>query len=321
MVIQTPLTGTPYERLYPFARDFLGYTDMMPQPHWEMCEFLEQAVKPLFDPFRPQVQEKSMMLVPRGCFKTTIGSVALTIWLLIQLPNLRILLDSHTHGFSQEILFEIKEHLQSEKFMGIFGDWEKDSGRWSEDSIVINKRTQPRKEPSIQTSGVDKSKAGGHFDLIIADDIVDEKGVTEIGIRRTRRHFNRLVPILETNGCQLVTGTRWAFNDVYGFLLEKDRKLVAAEKEAEYKRILHHGAWKEDGSLYFPTKLTADFLYNAKLSMTDKDFAVWYLNEPIEGDFKVFPRRYIQFYKPSPGAGTDGGYIFDRQPFLEVVRG
>lgn len=293
---------------------------MEPQPHFEMCAFLEQAVKPLFIPDRPQVQEKSMMLVPRGCFKTTVGSVALPIWLLLQLPDLRILLDSHTYDYSCEILYEIKEHIESEKFKNVFGDLSKDSGRWSEGQIEVNSRTTPRKEPSIQASGVDKAKAGGHFDVIIADDIVDEKGITEVGIKRTRRHFNRLIPVLETNGVQLVTGTRWAFNDVYGFKLANDEKLRKAGKKPEFSRVLHHGAWLDDGSLYFPTKLTAEFLYHARMNMTDKEFAVWYLNDPIEGDMKVFPRRFMKFYTPSPTAGTDGGYVFDREPFVEMIR-
>ena len=44
------LTGTQYERLYAFAETFSDTRDLAPQPHYEMCEYLEQTVKRLSIP-------------------------------------------------------------------------------------------------------------------------------------------------------------------------------------------------------------------------------------------------------------------------------
>jgi hypothetical protein len=259
-----------------------------------------------------------MLLVPRGCFKTTLGSVALPIWLLVQLPNIRILIDTHTRGLAQSILQEIKDHFErNERFKNLFGELYKDAQPWNENSITLNTRRVAHKENSIDTSGVDKAINGGHYDFIICDDLVSETTAESIkGIKKVRRHLSLLNPILEVNGCQLVIGTRWAHNDLYGYVMDRDRKRIERHQQPEYE-VLRHGAWLSDGQLYFPSRLDERFLAEAKLNSTDKEFSVFYLNEPIEEGSKVFPRTQIKFYHT--GVRNFSGYYFDKQPYLEVL--
>lgn len=307
----TCLTGTPYERLYDFAKNLLGYDLITIMPHAEMCEFLEAAVEPMFWPNRPKDTLKSMLAVPRGCFKTTIGSIALVLWLVVQFPEITILITTHTHAYSKEILSEIKFHMENgEAFKNLFGELWQDSPRWAEDAIIVNTRRTARKEPTIGTAGVDAAKTGGHYDVIVADDLITEKTAeTKGGFNKVRRHIRTLIPILNRDGCELFTFTRWAFNDVYGAMIEADEKRVRDGNKPQYRKLIR-GAWLSDGTLYAPTILpqaTLDKLrYHSDL--TEKEFAVWYLNEPMEEGSKVFPRSIIGWFK--------GKYVFDREPFI-----
>src|SRR5262249_1327980 len=136
-------------------------------------------------------------------------------------------------------------------FKELFGELSLNAERWAEDAITINSRTKALKEPSINTAGVDASKAGGHYDLIIADDLINEKTAeTPGGFAKVRRHIRTLIPILNPDGCQLYTFTRWAFNDVYGKMIEDDEK-----RDIKQYRKLIRGAWLPDGKLYAPTIL------------------------------------------------------------------
>ena len=104
--------------LYIFASEILGYTDLQPQPHEEMCEFLEGLTLRRVD---AEIQTKGMLLVPRGCFKTTLGAISLSLLLLSINPNLRILITSHTWEYSKEILDGIRNQLErNEKFKQMF---------------------------------------------------------------------------------------------------------------------------------------------------------------------------------------------------------
>jgi predicted phage terminase large subunit-like protein len=276
-----------------------------------MCEFLEAAVEPLFHKDRPIERTESMLAVPRGCYKTTLGSVALPIWLLVQMPNLCILLDTHTSAYSREILSEIKWHMEfNARFKNLFGELFKDADRWAGEAITINTRSVALKEPSIDTAGVDAPKTGGHYDLIIPDDLINEKTAhTAGGFRKVDRHVKTLTPILKPNGCSLFIFTRWAHNDVYGHLLDIDEKRVREGQPSRFRKLIR-GAWLPDGRLFAPSILPESALLRLREDLTDKEFAVWYLNEPVEEGTKVFPRSVLRFYT--------GDYQFDAIPFIEL---
>ena len=64
--------------LFFFVKEILGYPDIVATPHQEMCSFFEDAALNVGG----AQQSFSMLLVPRGCFKTTIGSVGFPLWML-----------------------------------------------------------------------------------------------------------------------------------------------------------------------------------------------------------------------------------------------
>ena len=309
--VRTCLTDTPYERLLPFARDVLGYDRLVAQPHVEMCKFLEESVEPLFYKVRPHEQRRSLLGAPRGTFKTTLGVTALPLWLLVQFPNIRVLLNTHTHKFTKQILYDIKWSLTyNARFKELFGDFSIDSQKWAEDAIIINKRSKPMREPTIDTGAVDAPKTGGHYDVILTDDLINEKtALTRGGLLKSRRYVNTLIPILEPGGCEVFTFTRWAYNDCYGKMLDDDIKAVKYGGQPQYRKLIR-GAWLPDGRLYAPTVLPESTLAQLRRDLTDKEFAVWYLNEPIEASSKVFPKSSMHFFR--------GTYQFDRQPYVEI---
>ena len=305
--------------MYPFCKDVLGYKDMEPQPHAELCSWLNDLIAPLvtydLDARLSMEQTKGLDLLPRGTFKTSVCTVGLALKVLEQNPNARILIDTHTWDFSCQILSEIKHHMENnDGFIKLFGDWRAGANRWAEDAVTIGRRTTALKEPSIDTSGVDKSKNGGHYDLIIGDDLHQERNsANEEGRKKVRDHIQNLYPILEPGGVLLLNGTRWHNADAYGWILQKNREAEKNGKKPPYRTLLR-GAFQPDGTLYFPTRLTDEFLAQQRIELDDKKFAVWYLNKPIEESSKYFPESLIKFFTPQ-----NGGYnIQQGQPTLEI---
>jgi hypothetical protein len=292
-----------------FMDEVLGYDRLAPKPHIESLEFIQGAVEPLFYPRRPIEQTKTMFGAPRGTFKSTID-IGLILWIVPQLPNIRILLDAHSNKFTRELLYAIKWHMAfNDTYKEIFGDMSKDALRWHEDSIIVNKRSVALPQPTVQTAGVDAPKTGGHYDLIIVDDLINEKSLTRSGLLKSRRHVGTLVPILEPNGCELFTFTRWDYRDCYGKMLDDEQKVVKAGGREIYRKKIE-GVYRSDGSLYAPTILPESAIAQLRLELTDKEFANWYLNVPQEEASKIFPQTVLQFYR--------GTYHFDAVPFIEV---
>lgn len=203
--------------LYLTAKHLLGNQDIEWKTHGPMIKILESQGK------------RKLICVPRGTLKSTVCSIAYPIWLLINNPNLRILLDSAKLENAQSFLREIKFHLKSQKFIDLFGDLRGEI--WTVSEIVVKTRTEAKKEVSIACAGVDVSKVSQHFDVIIHDDLNNDKNSATIELRRkVLHHYQMNTSILEPDGTMLIVGTRYAADDVIGWVLENE---VENERKAE----------------------------------------------------------------------------------------
>lgn len=64
--------------------------------------------------------------------------------------------------------------------------------------------------------------------------------------------------------------------------------------------VVYKKAYNDDGSLFFPQKLSREFLENAKRTMGSYIFANQYLNEIIPSDKQTFRREWFRYYQTLP---------------------
>lgn len=195
--------------LYLTAKYLLGYSDITPNCHGKMIAALESPTR------------RKLLVMPRGSFKSSIGVVAYSIWLLMCDPNERILIDSEVYSNSKNFLREIKAHLKNPRFTRIFGDWEGES--WTEGEITIRPRTKPYKEASITCGGIETVKVGQHYSTIIGDDYNSgNNSQTVEGRQKVIRHYQLNQSILDPGGKYVIIGTRYSTDDIIGFVLSNE---------------------------------------------------------------------------------------------------
>lgn len=202
-----------------FAKHGLGYKDLEWDVHGETVKTLESQAK------------KKLIVMPRGSFKSTLGSVSYPIWRLLRDPNLTILLDSELYTNSKNLLREIKGHLSSSRFVEIFGNLS--GSKWDEGEIILANRTRNRKEASITVGGIGTTKVGQHYDLIIGDDYNSASNSdSPEKCQKVIDHFKYNLNILNPNGEYLLIGTRYAELDVIGYVLSNvlEEKYLAEGK-------------------------------------------------------------------------------------------
>jgi hypothetical protein len=197
------------ESLFELSKNVLGYKDLTEKTHGEIIDALEDECK------------RKLICVPRGCLKSSLACVAYPIYLLVNNPDLRILIDSELYTNSATFLREIKSHLQSPLFIHLFGDWK--TKVWNESEIVISKRSKVLKEASITVGGIGTTKVGQHFDVIIGDDYNSPSNTNTIeNAEKVINHFRYNLSILEPTGTYVVIGTRYASNDLIGHILANE---------------------------------------------------------------------------------------------------
>lgn len=192
------------------AIDLCGFSEIVPHCHGKMIRALED-MKTL----------RKLVVMPRGTFKSSIGSVAYPIWLLIRNPNLRILIDSEVYSNSITYLRLIKNIVLSDPFRKVCGDWE--GPVWNEGEITIKARNLPKKEASITCGGVETVKVGQHYDVIIGDDYNSPKNSNTPENRlKIIEHYRYNQAILDPGGIYVIIGTRYCSGDLIGNIIENE---------------------------------------------------------------------------------------------------
>lgn len=215
------------QSLFFVAREICGYKDIVEHCHLDVCHALQRDTK------------RKLICMPRGTFKSSITSVAYPLWLLINNPNLRIMIDSEKYSNAVNYLREIKSHMKSEKFIRIFGDWE--GPIWRDDEILINCRTQVKKESSIFVSGIGSEQTGKHIDVIIADDLCSPTNTKSPELQiKTIDHYKMFTSLLDPGGTIAVIGTRYAENDIIGWIM-RDQLGIESVKKLDELKTKHAG--------------------------------------------------------------------------------
>lgn len=236
-------------------------------------------------------------LIPRGTLKTTAVTIGFVLQWFLVYPESRVLIDSETSTNSCGFLGEIKGHLEGndsyrEIFKachGIYPDANsKDkSTRWTNSAVDLACRTKARKEPSIDTGGVDTTKNSRHYDLIIFDDLHSEINTqTKDQIEKVKNHWKLAFSLLDPGCPVIVIGTRWDYNDLYQMIIDEHKNKF---------NIMALKATSEDGELLYPGKLSQEFLDSKRELQGSYIYSCQYNNEPVDSETAKFKRDYFQY--------------------------
>lgn len=294
--------------LFFLAKYILGYELMEESVHGELCKYVESLYPAHPDTWEPPAETSGqgledqfkhgntnlLLLMPRGTFKSSVVTIGYALQLVLHDPNIRILIDSETYAKSKAFLMEIKGHLEGNQeyravfkaIHGVFPDeGKKKDMLWTDSQINLACRNRARKEPTISCAGVDVTKNGMHYDIILCDDLHSEQNVTNKDqIDKVIDHWKLAYSLLDPGKPMIIIGTRWDYNDLYQHILDNERDTF---------NILIRRAINHDGSLFFPTRLTQSFLDDVRKKQGSRIFSAQYLNEPVDDESATFKRSNI----------------------------
>jgi len=199
------------------------------------------------DMFRYQLTEpQTMVLAPRGHGKSTVLTIGYSLWRMLRNRDARILVLSETEDIALEFTRAMKRYLESPAWRDLFGDWRGDP--WSDGEFTVNRRRALKKESTVTAAGILSGIQGGHYDLVICDDLVSEdQANSEKRRKRVIEKFKQtLLPMLEPDASLHIVGTRYHPYDLYGTLIGKDGMFALTHKI--YKAV------RDDGSALWPER-------------------------------------------------------------------
>jgi predicted phage terminase large subunit-like protein len=257
------------EDFYFFCKNVMGFKDLYEPLHRPLCEFIAN----------PDSKRK-MILIPRGHFKTTIGSISYPIWKLLRNREERIGLMSVTSDLAEDHLRELIMKIDDTRTQALYSHKLPPSSTWPLRRGFEYRcpRRGSKVGPSLYACGVESSETGRHFSTIIIDDMVNDQNTrNRAQLERIWDWFSRQGSVLDSDGEFLVLGTRWHWGDPYGRLQEK--------KDWE-KMIL--SATTKSGSLIFPTVFSKEFLEEKRRDQGDYRYSCFYENNPSGAGLNPF---------------------------------
>jgi phage terminase large subunit-like protein len=263
---------------------------------WE--QFYEPLHRPVCDWFhQTPAGRMRLTLIPRGCFKTTIGTEGQIIGRWLENPSLRFLIMHQKCDVAEKALGQIKFHAEeNEKLRFIAPDifWEhpkREAKRWLADQIDIKRKWH--RVPSCMAVGLDASVTGLHFDWLIFDDLVTEDNIgTPEMLEKPKNRIREANPLLQNRMKSKIDiiGTRWHLEDAYGWLIKE-----VLPKDHVYKRSL-----LEDSKSIFPSKFPDDDIHQMKLEMGTWKFAALMMNDPVPADARMFMPERVKWVEQLP---------------------
>jgi len=277
--------------LYFLAKAILQYTKLDFESHKPLCDFIQDL----------SIQ-RGLILLPRGVFKTTIGTVAFCIWLLINDPNRTILIANQVARHAERMLTEIEEHLGgSNVLMNLFfPECIKPSDKhrpWNQIEMSVPNRTQIRSTPSIMTLGVGARAESIHTDFQINDDLVgieDMFSEMNMAAALTWHDYERSLFVEPKIGIERMYGTRWPGNDIY-------KSLIAS---GEYKVYWVPAKDEATGKLYFP-KIYDDVELRKLRERNWLMYQANIMNQEVHPGSLEFKEEQLKYFKliEDPGKG------------------
>jgi predicted phage terminase large subunit-like protein len=191
-----------------FIAEIFGYTIAV--PHKNILAHFEQ-------------HQETLDLAPRGVGKTYIGNIGYTTWRIVNNQDLRILVLSDTDWHAIRFVTPVKIALESNPTLRrIYGNLRGD--KWTDHELTLRTRQHPFAEASITALGMySGAVTSGHYDLIIADDLINfDNSRTEGQRERSKEWFKTtLLPTLLPGGEIHIVGTRYHYNDLWQMVIEQ----------------------------------------------------------------------------------------------------
>jgi phage terminase large subunit-like protein len=209
--------------LYYFSTAILKWTKIQPDPHLPLCNFIQTIPK-----------SRKVLLIPRDCYKSTVGSKSLPLWILIQdefmgLPGLehRISLQSHSSENAKKQIKSLRQQIERNDVLRwlypeIIPDIAKTT--WT-DSNLLFPRQGMYGEDTIEAGGVDTALVSRHYTVQIGDDLEDKKSFEQPSVREKVKTFYQSSEALfvdEQTAYHLLIGTRWGHDDLYAQIMENE---------------------------------------------------------------------------------------------------
>lgn len=279
------------ESLFVTASILCGFKDLTPRLHGYVAKWVEENIR--------SGRRRMMLVLPRGHLKSSIVTVAGSIWMVVNNPNVRILV-VQASGTMAERFGELFDNIfHSAAFLHYFPEIVPDRPkRWNKSEMEVN-RTGIFQEATITLAGINTKVVGGHYDVQLLDDLLEETTAeSDSENERVIRWLKNADPlfVIPGRGVQIIVGTRWRKDDVIQYVKDNTGYEILEAGCRKDKR----SQWVCDVALGEPIwseRFSEKELSDIKDLMGPWSFSCQYDNSPEDEGLRRFGAADFMYYR------------------------
>lgn len=259
--------------LYEFYMNFIAirYKDCVDAEHIKVIS------DKLTELYLNESKKHLCLSMPPRHSKSSIITLTFPLWLIFQNPDLNILIVNAEASLSENFGIRLREFIKD--YGEIFNVFLSDV-KHSSTHIKFEDKDGRLYKGSIRLTGASGSITGQDADILVIDDLY--KGFDDITPSLLEKKIEWYKTIIlqrkEINSRILILHTRWASNDLIGYLM--------ANSPENYE-FISYPAIKENGTPLWKERYTIEFLDAQKEEMGERLFSSIFQQRPLDetGDF------------------------------------
>ena len=276
--------------LYEFYFNFvaLRYKDYVDAPHIrELADLL----------MRLYLNENSKHLcvsIPPRHSKSSIMTIAFPLWLIFHDPDMKILIVNAEASLSENFGIRLREFVND---YGEIFDVRVSDVKHSSTHLKFEDSKGRLYKGSIRLTGASGSITGQDADILILDDVY--KGFSDISPtlldKKIEWYKTMILQRKEPDTKLMILHTRWASNDLIGYL---------QEHSPDKYEFFSYPAIKEDGTPLWAERYTVEFLQAQLEEMGERLFSCIFQQKPLDETGSFFNINNVIFHdEPFDTAG------------------
>ena len=266
-----------YEFYYNFIA--LRYSDCVDAEH------IKEIADKLTELYLGESEKHLCISIAPRHSKSSIVTLAYPLWLIFQNPDLKILIVNAEATLSENFGIRLREFIK--EYGEIFDVYLSDV-KHSSTHIKFEDKNGKLYKGQIRLTGASGSITGQDADILILDDVY--KGFADITPslldKKLDWYKTMILQRKEPDTKILILHTRWATNDLIGYLMENS---------PDKYNFISFPAIKEDGSPLWSERYSIDFLNAQKDEMGERLFSSIFQQRPLDETGSFFNLNKVIF--------------------------
>lgn len=217
---------------------------------------------------------------PPRTAKSSLITLSYPFWLILNNPDTNIVIVNNTQSLAENFGIRLRQLFIDYKELLELNNIKLSDTKHSNSFFMFETLDGKLYDGSIKLMGTGGTLTGQNVDILICDDLI--KGFSDctptLLAKKIEWFKSIILQRLEPHSKLIILGTRWASNDIIGYL---------EQNQPEDYKIIKIPALTDDGNCIWDNRYTPSFFIDRKREIGDRLFEALYQQRPLDetGDF------------------------------------